>query len=261
VLDLGRDTATVRAKRTLVPKGREKAKEQEQELTVHLVKQDGWKVADLLTEGQSVHARMHRLLVEPEEAEGISVRAWARTEPDGKLWIAVNVRNGSSRRWRLKCAGFAWRKGRVWRLSEATWRTLRRGGAVDYEPGAEHGIMLVGPVKAERLWLRATPRHGLRSFFFALSWEPVRVAAPAEVPPSFRRRAGLIIASAIPVAAIGVFVSLVKSVPAAVLVTSFMALLPFVEHHRAVWQLERKLARFRAESLANAPAAGIRRFP
>ena len=253
VIDLSGDVATVRAKRTLVPKGRNSAREQEQELMVHLVDLDGWKVRDLSVAGESLRARLQRLIVEPAAAEGISVRAWARSDPGGMMWIAINVRNDSGRHWRLKCAGFAWRKGPLWLLSQASSRALRRGGAVLYEPGAEHGIMLVAPTKAKRVWLRASPRRGLRSFYFALSWKPASVAAPADKPAGgFRKGAALIgyAAYALPFAAIAVFVSVVKSVPAAILVTSALAVVPLVEAHWCVHRLERKLARWRAESSA-----------
>jgi hypothetical protein len=251
VVGLARDEATVEATRTVAPKGLHAAEAYEQELTVHLVDLDGWKVRDIVADGRSALESLHRVTVEPAEAEGLRISAWAQTEPSGDIVIAVNVRNDTDRRWRLKCAGATWRRGPLWLISQLGWRALGRGGAVDYEPGTEHGFMLRVPPKVERLWLKATPRHGLRSLLFALAWE----TAPAEAPPARSRiRQALPVAlGAVPVVAVGVFIGFTRSVSAAILVSSLLVVGPLLASHCCVLRLERKLARLRAE-LARSPA-------
>jgi hypothetical protein len=112
--------------------------------------------------------------------------------------------------------------------------------------------MLRVPAKAERLWLKATPRRGLRSLLFALSWEPARPAT-ARASASWLRRAVPIAAGMVPLAAIAAFVGATKSVPAAILIASLLAVVPLAGSHCCVARLERKLARLRAE-LARTPA-------
>jgi hypothetical protein len=251
VASLAGDEATVEATRTVAPKGRHAAEAYEQQLTVHLVDLDGWKVRDIVADGRSALASLRRVTVEPAEAEGLGISAWAQTEASGDIVIAVSVRNDTDRRFRLKCAGATWRRGPLWLISQLGSRALGHGGAVDYEPGTEHGFALrVGP-KVERLWLKATPRHGLRSLLFALSWE----AAPAETAPTRSRiRQALPVAlAAVPVAAVGLFVGLTRSVSAAILVSALLVTVPLLASHCCVLRLERKLARLRAE-LARSPA-------
>jgi hypothetical protein len=250
VKSLAGTEATVDATRTVVPTGRHADEEYEQHLTVHLVDRDGWKIRDVVADGRSALASLHRVTVEPSEAEGLRISAWAQAEAFGDVVIAVSVRNDTDRRWRLKCAGATWRRGPLWLISQLGSRALGRGGAVDYEPGTEHGFMLRVPPKVERLWLKATPRHGLRSLLFALSWE-----AAAEASPASRRirQAVPVALAAIPVVAIGVFVGLTRSVAAAILVSSLLVAIPLLTSHCCVLRLERKLARLRAE-LARSPA-------
>jgi len=252
VTDLARDEATVRAKRTVVPKGRYPGDAQEQELTVHLVDQAGWKVRDVIADGESALASLHRVTVEPAEAEGIRICAWARSEPSGDIVIAISLRNDTASRWRLKCAGATWRRGPLRFISQLSGRALGRGGKVDYEPGTEHGVMLRVPAKVERLWLKATPRRGLRSLLFALSWEPAQPVT-SRTSASTLRRAIAVAAGAVPLAAVAAFVGVTKSVPAAILIASLLVVVPVVGSHCCVVRLERKLARLRAE-LARTPA-------
>lgn len=248
VTELAGETATVQAMRTLVPKRRKWAKEQSQELTVQLVKHEGWKVRDLILDGRPVLARMHPVLVEPAEAEGISVRAWARTEPDGRLCIAIKVHNESAHRWRLRCAGGTWEKGRMWFLSQALWKLILRGSKVSYTPGAERGILLTVPAKVERLWLQASRPGSLRSPLFALSWEPARRAASAEAARGSSPTAVRAALYLLPVAALAAPIAIFKSTSAALIATSVLLAITLVETHWCVYRFERKLARFRAES-------------
>jgi hypothetical protein len=59
----------------------------------------------------------------------------------------------------------------LWFLSQVSWRRLGRGGTVVYDPGTEHRVTLTLSVKVKRLWLKATPRSGLRTLLSALSLE------------------------------------------------------------------------------------------
>jgi len=249
LVELARDTATVRASRTHLTKRGRRSQEREQELAVHLVWREGWKVRDVSTEDGSVAGRLHVPLVEPPEAEGISVRGWARTDPSGQVFLAVTVHNASRRRWRMKGGGVTKRKGRLWLLDETSWRTLRRGWAVDYRPGSEHGILFTVPANTDRLWLRAKPRFGLRSFFFALSWEPPSATAQAE-PATLWKRVVLMALAGLPIASIAAFIAVVKTVQLAIVFALFFPAVMFLEQHWCVWHLERKLARFRAASLS-----------
>jgi hypothetical protein len=206
----------------------------------------------LVADGESALASLHRVTVEPAEAEGIRISAWARSEPSKDVVIAISLRNDAASRWRLKCAAATWRRGPLRFISQLSGRALGRGGKVDYDPGTEHGVMLRVPAKAERLWLKATPRRGLRSLLFALSWEPARPAT-ARASASWLRRAVPIAAGMVPLAAIAAFVGATKSVPAAILIASLLVVVPLAGSHCCVARLERKLARLRAE-LARTPA-------
>lgn len=249
IAELAADRASVHALQRLVPTGR-KTQEQRHELTVQLVKREGWKVRDVVRDGHSVAERLHPVLVEPGEADGISIRGWARTEPDGSVFVAIVVHNGSTRPWRVKCVGAAWQKGRHWFLSQVLWKLLLLGNDFTCDPGSERALLLAVPAKVERIWLRASRPGRLRWPLFALSWAPASLAASAA---PFRWNKPLTVrvaANALPLVGLAVLIAIFASVSAGLAAVGLFTAVLVLDTHWCVYRLQRKLARFRAQTAA-----------
>src|SRR5919199_5511106 len=73
VTHIARAAATVQATRRLVPSPESRATEtEEQELTLALVEDGGWQVADVTLDGRRFRTLIRDVTVEPPQAEGIA---------------------------------------------------------------------------------------------------------------------------------------------------------------------------------------------
>jgi hypothetical protein len=249
VRELSKDSARVGVSQRLVPK-RGKCEEQNRELTLELVDSDGWKVSDIVVDGHSLAGSMHRVLVEPPAADGLTVRGWARSDPDGKVSVAIMVRNSGPHAWQSKNAGTAWQKGRMWFLAQAFWKMFFLGDYGTAVPGTDRGVLLTVPAKAECIWLKASRWGSLRSPLFALSWEGARRASLAEpLRWDWQYRVDLG-GMALPFVGLGVFIAILASPRAALIGLALFTVAAILDTHLCVYRLKRKLARFRAEVAA-----------
>ncbi len=249
VRTLSLDDATVDARQTLVLDRRGRIREVTQELVIQLVQRDGWNVCDLVVDGVSVLASSRPVPVEPAQADGIDIRAFARTEPPGHQVVAIAVRNESAHPVALKCASATSKRGPLRYAAEFSRKNLREGGAVDFEPMAERAVALRLPSRVERLWLKVTLGTMRGESLFALSPR----TSTAEGVPRLPRAAALVRRLVAPVGFIAAFIVVVglwHSFLTALVVACVLAANGLFFSHWNVVRLERRLARQRAETRA-----------
>jgi hypothetical protein len=180
-------------------------------------------------------------VTEPVRAEGIGVRCHRVAQASGST-VAITIRNDTEREWRLRCAAADWRHAGLRRISEVPRRRLRRSGPVDFDPGAEHTVLVFVPAKSNRLWVKVRPARQFRSVIFAVSWPPdPRDVAPGDADGARR----FLLHVVAPFALVAGFVGLTSG-RAGVAVVLLVPFAIALHTDLCVRRLERKLARLRA---------------
>jgi len=239
--------ATVEAAISVAVQRGEKTLRRSAELTIRLVADAGWHVADVIEDGVPLTARGRHLRVEPAECEGFVVEAHAVDRSVAQTDVALAFRNHTDRVWTLRCVGVQSRGRALKRLAEFSRGKLSRETVVDFAPGSEHGLMLLLPAHATRLWVKVKPKGTARTFIFAVSVNDGQLHPP-RVPLRGRWRSARkpLLAAGIPFAALAVVFGVRGSLSAAAVFALVCYPLLLLNAHICVVRLERKLARLRA---------------